>query len=501
MTGLKKSNCVHEEMSFDAEWWLPSDASNRFRGTLTGSVANGFRLSIEGAFFLSEKDLSEIPVILGESRKGKKYTLLKNYSSNGSRTINLIDPTSITRNDSTYLVSWLIAGEHCNSYDDTLFYSISFGISNLEEWHLAKSFDVEYHEENDDPIAGFSVTYKHPKPVIIISDEYINATIEYSYSHSGINLPQTSYSINQRATIIIRAVDSPLRLHDFEDKNDVTFSKYMRKIVSFIEFATQERVYEFDIHLCSKENPYGSLQSIIEPVAVYYKTNVSHELAKPVRTYDMLFNWKHIEQHPQKHFQAWVEKIDLIGMPIWLYLASLHENKYQEQIFMELTQGLEGFHRYRFPDPSEPTEEHQSKVESIIAGCPEEYQKWLAGKLKHSHEPNLQSRLKELFNEQVELFTWLANSKKNKNEVKELIVKIRNHQAHCLSASSDVVSLNLRFNINRYMQFVLATLFLKEINFSDEQIENIIKNNWTGQQIPRVLSKALSSNKTKETAT
>ena len=51
------------------------------------------------------------------------------------------------------------------------------------------------------------------------------------------------------------------------------------------------------------------------------------------------------------------------------------------------------------------------------------------------------------------------------------------------------------------MQFVLAALFLKEIDFSDEQIENIIKRNWAGQQMPRVLSKALSSNKTKETDT
>ena len=48
---LKRADCVYDEMMFDADFWLPSDTSNKLRGKLTGSVSDGFRLSLEGAFF------------------------------------------------------------------------------------------------------------------------------------------------------------------------------------------------------------------------------------------------------------------------------------------------------------------------------------------------------------------------------------------------------------------------------------------------------------------
>ena len=42
------------------------------------------------------------------------------------------------------------------------------------------------------------------------------------------------------------------------------------------------------------------------------------------------------------------------------------------------------------------------------------------------------------------------------------------------------------------MQYVLAALLLQEIQFSDDQIKNIIKSNWIGSQLPEQLSKALA---------
>ena len=506
MSGLKKANCVHDEMSIDAEWWLPDDTSNKFRGTLTGSVANGFTLNIEGAFFEdyevpplwraflennedTKEDNSEIDIILGESRKGEKYTLVNNLRLKVSRKLSFESDPQNQIIDSVYNVFFLLVGEHFNSYEEIKFESMSFGISNFEVWHLIKAFDVDYPEKDN---KSFSVTYKNPEPVIIYNDQYIKATIEYIYSHGESSPSETSYHINRRAKIILNAVNPPFRLHDFEEKVDVSFSSYIKKIVSFIEFATQKHIYAFDINVYSSENI---------PCAVYYKTAVSHELSKPVDFYDLLFNWKYIEQDPQKYFQAWIENIDKIGMPVWLYLGSFRGGLYEDQRFMELAQALEGFHRYRFPDTSEPTEEHQSMVKSIIDGCPKDSQEWLESKLMHSHEPTLRKRLKELCKEQNDLVSWMTTSTKTKNRVIGLIVELRNHQAHCKSIDESPVSSILRFHINRYMQFVLAALLLKETNFSDEQISSIIKGNWKGKQVPRALNKVLTLNKTKETDT
>ena len=99
---LKRADCVYDEMMFDADFWLPSDTSNKLRGKLTGSVSDGFRLSLEGAFFENyevpllwraflennedtKEDNSEIDIILGESRKGEKYTLVNNLRLKVSR--------------------------------------------------------------------------------------------------------------------------------------------------------------------------------------------------------------------------------------------------------------------------------------------------------------------------------------------------------------------------------------------------------------------------------
>ena len=494
---LKRADCIYEEIILEADWWLPNDNSSKFRGKLSGSVVDGFRLAIEGAFSLVEEGFSETEVILGESRTGKKYTLLKNYCLSTNRSINLKNPTSIKKVDTHYHVSWLLVGEHFNNYDDLMFHNISFGISNFEEWHLIKAFDEEYNG-NDNSIDGLSVTYNQPEPVKILSDDYVNATIEYSYSHSGINLSQTSYSIDIRAEITIRAVDQFLRLHDFDEKSDISFSKYMHKIVSFIEFATQRQAYSFDIKVCSKENPYEDLQNISEPIAVYYHDKVSPEVEKPIKNYEMLFTWRHIKDAPQKHFQAWVDNIDLIGMPIWLYLGSYRKFTYEDQKFMELAQGLEGFHRYRFPEASESSEDHQIKIKSILDNFPDVYYEWLNGKMMHSHEPTLRKRLKELCNEQDEIVSWLTNTKKTRNRVIGLIVDNRNQYAHCLSLDTGTVTINLRFNLNRFMQFVFAALLLNETKFTNEQILEIFKDNWICQQVPKVLNEALSLNDSKE---
>ncbi|QDU05922.1 hypothetical protein V6x_56660 [Gimesia chilikensis] len=493
---FKRADCVYDEMKLDADFWLPSDTSNKLRGKLTGSVSDGFRLSLEGAFFEdyevhplwrvfleNNEDNPEIDIILGESRKGEKYTLVNNLRLKVNRKLSFESDPQNQIIDSVYNVFFLLVGEHFNSYEEIMFESMSFGISNFEVWHLIKTFDVDYPEKDN---KSFCVTYKNPEPVIIYNDQFINAKIEYTYSHGESSPSETSYHINRRAKIILKAVNPPFRLHDFEEKVDVSFSSYISKIVSFIEFATQKHIYAFDINVYSTENI---------PCSVYYKTDVSHELAKPVDFYDMLFNWKYIEQDPQKYFQAWIENIDKIGMPVWLYLGSFREDLYEDQRFMELAQALEGFHRYKFPETSNITEYHENRLNVILGNCPKEYRKWLSGNLGHTHEPKLPSRLKQLFNEHNELFIWLADSKTNKNIAKELIVRIRNHQAHCKSIDDSPFSSILRFHLNRYMQYVLAALLLKETNFSDEQISRIIKSNWKGKQVPRALNNALATEK------
>lgn len=483
MSGFKKADSVYDQMILDAEWWIPSDPDYKLRGTLNGSVADGFILNLEGAFLQDHEDIQIIDVIIGQSRSGTKYTLLSNYYLGAKRRISHPKSPDIRNEiDSEYRANWTITGEHFYSYEDVRFESISFAISNFEHWHFTKAFQVDYPESNN---RSFRVQYQNPDPVIIFYDDKVKAIIEYSYSHTGVHPSGSTYQINQRASIRLTSVNSPLLLFDFEENGDASYLYYLHRITTFVKFATQKHVFAYDIN--SGSQPF--------PISIYFKSDVSQESAKPVKFYDIdkLIRWRDIEHDPQKYIQAWIENLDSIGMPAWLYLGSLSESIYPDQRFLELARALEGFHRYKYANLSETTEEHKNRLKSIIESCPKEYQKWLEGQLgNYSHEPKLPSRLKQLFKQQNEIVIWLAKSKPNMNRVKELIRIIRNHQAHCKSNDEQPVSIFLLIHINRYMQFVFAALLLQEIQFSDEQISNIIKSNWIGSQLPEQLSKALA---------
>ena len=164
---------------------------------------------------------------------------------------------------------------------------------------------------------------------------------------------------------------------------------------------------------------------------------------------------------------------------------------------MELAQALEGYHRYRFPEQSEKTSEHEGKLEQILEGCPEVHQKWLDAKLKYSHEPSLRHRLKDLFKGQKALVSWLAGSWKNSKELIGRIVDNRNQYSHCLGDGKTFTGLHRNRTI-RVMQAILAMLLLEEAEFSNEQIERIIKNNWGYSQLQKRLTDETESNNQKK---
>ncbi|MEQ8854178.1 hypothetical protein [Gimesia sp.] len=91
MSGFKNASSVHDQIILDAEWWIPSAPNHKFRGTLSGSVKNGFILNLQGAFLQEQEDIRIIDAIIGESRTGERYTLLNYFCLSAQR------KTSFTR--------------------------------------------------------------------------------------------------------------------------------------------------------------------------------------------------------------------------------------------------------------------------------------------------------------------------------------------------------------------------------------------------------------------
>ena len=360
-------------------------------------------------------------IILGESRSGQRFTLLQCFATQRSGSIDR------SQADGTYFAHWLLVGEHFGEYSDLLFDRVSFGISNLEEWHDAKPFDFQLdHKEG-----VTSVTYSKPNSVTILEDEQFIATLEFTYRPSAMCVAQTSATIEHAARINLRN-SSSLPLYNYSETSATSFFEYVQRIESFIEFAIGTKVFPYDLRAYSSKFPESSDSQYSRPIEIYRVLQVPSN-TEPIHFHKMLFTWKRIQDDPQKYFQAWASKLPLIGMPVWLYLGSFRELLYEDQRFMELAQALEGYHRYRFPEKSKKTSKHERKLEEILEGCPEVHQKWLTTKLAYSHEPSLRSRLKELFKVQKDIVTWFTGSwtalSEKKHETDIYLKRLSHHAA------------------------------------------------------------------------
>lgn len=473
MAGIKDSSCVHDEISIDAEWWLPESPAHRVRGEFSGSIASNFYLEVEGSLEGDFNHQVSNLIILGESHRGEKYTLLQCFCFNQSTFSN----TTTNGTNTKYFVHWLLKGYHFSKYEELLFDRISFGMSNFEEWHGVKPFQFE----SDNNENQTSVVYTKPQETIILSNEILSASIDYIYQPSRMSLAQKTATIEHSARIRINAVSKPLPLADFPANDSLSFFESMERIRAFIEFATQKTVWVYDIKAYPKKR--GSSDSTLhKPIEIQRIINIESN-PEPVLFLQMLFTWKHLEHDPKKYFQAWFDKIKPIGMPVWLYLGSFNKQIYLDQRFMELAQGLEGFHRYLFPSASAATEEHKQKIDSITTVCPAEHQRWLKQKSSYSHEPSLRKRLKELFSQHEDIISWLLGSKKNATILISTIVDARNQYAHCLDSCLTASPPNKRFDVTIKMQAVFGMLLLKESGFTDNQIQNIIQHNWRYSQL------------------
>lgn len=482
MAGIKRADCVFDSISIEGEWWLPDTPTIKVRGTVSGRIAGDLHLSTEGNLGDDFHKRESNMIILGESRTGERFTLLQCFATKR------ISGFDWSQADGTYFAHWLLVGEHFRKYADLLFDRISFGVSNLEEWHDAKPFDFQLdHKEG-----VTSVTYSKPNSVTILDDEQFIATLEFTYRPSSMCVAQKSATIEHAARINLKSKAAPMPLYEYDEDVLDSFLGHMQRIESFVQFAIGTSVFPYDIKAFSSKFPEPSDPQYSRPIEICRVLQVPSN-PEPIHFHKMLFTWKRIEDDPQKYFQAWASKLSEIGMPVWMYLGSFREQVYEDQRFMELAQALEGYHRYRFPEKPEKTSEHEGKLEQILEGCPGVHQEWLATKLAYSHEPSLRSRLKELVEVQKDIATWLAGSWKNAKDFIGQIVNNRNQHAHCLDDGKTFTGLHRNRTI-RVMQAMLAMLLLKEAGFSDEQVEKIIKNNWGYSQLQKCLTEEAESN-------
>ncbi|QDT85165.1 HEPN domain-containing protein [Gimesia chilikensis] len=499
MSRLIKEDSIFDEIKVEGEWWLPDTPDKSSRGTLIGKESEDFVLT-------TFEDLEQIDdpfsanqnyelIILGESKEGELYTLLLCFNFN--HPISRLWKTKTT--DYYYTVNRIVVGAHFHSYRDLSFDKIAFGISNLEEWHCASAFKEKWDSEKH----CVELTYNRPQTVTILDNENISARIEYCYQTITHEAALKSATIKHVARIVIQSKQSGIPLEDYDNSGKPYLFDYVSKIISFIKFGVQKEIYSYDLTVYIDEIRNQIDPKYDYPMRLYRMIRPNSDLT-PKHYSEMLFSWRNVASTPQEYFQKWLDITDDIKMPLSLYFSSFDLKSDKTIRFLQLVQGLEGYHRARYQEQSIPSEYHLSVVEKILEACPEDkveisegkkikLKKWLKSQLSHSHEPSLENRLQQLFNKRLELVKWLTEETENKpktmNKFAALIATKRNDFSHRFIKEKIELTNDRLVQTIILMRLVFVLLFLEELGFTNDQIKGIFLNHSETKHFRQLLSK------------
>jgi hypothetical protein len=155
-----------------------------------------------------------------------------------------------------------------------------------------------------------------------------------------------------------------------------------------------------------------------------------------------------------------------------------------------LTQGIETFHRRTSDEMVMPDTEFNDIVEALITACPEEKRKWLEARLKYSNELSLRTRLKQI----LEPFKSLFGSDKEQKALINKIVNTRNYLTHYdKSLENEACSRLQLWEVCMKMECLFQLHFLKEIGFSEQNINMIIENNYQFKQMLKKSNNGINS--------
>jgi hypothetical protein len=110
----------------------------------------------------------------------------------------------------------------------------------------------------------------------------------------------------------------------------------------------------------------------------------------------MLFTLAHARPRLEEIFRAWFDRQDLLQPVFARYFYLTHNAGMPTEVqFESYIRALETYHRRGTGATDVPPDEHEARIDAILASAPAEHREWLNKKLAFSNEPPLGRRLKD----------------------------------------------------------------------------------------------------------
>lgn len=445
---------------YRGQWFVPTNPKKKLYGTLIFDSKSKIQLELVGSLRdkIASTQLFEGDIILGETTNGKQITLYKcfeiNYSMNfpGTET-QIIDAL------------YIFEGAHFTKVKDLHFKSIKAELLHLNEWLGITGFKLT---QTDFKKFIYKLKYKLPNQIDFPIDKNVSGKINFTAKHPGFG-EIYEYKLNQNAQVIFEAKSAEL---DFESSLD-----YLHHFQDLITIGTYDVSYPKSIILTSDNYKTEIGDKVIDTqIKLYYNISISTSI-KPKSLWLFLFNYRDIKPYFKKIITKWYGNKENLD-PVRKILMESFYNKgiFSENRFLNIVQALETFHRRTRKNIVISETKHKKRIEEIKENIPNRYLDFINGRLIHSNEPTLHSRLEKLINEfNTKTFDKIVT---DKDKFIKQTKDSRNYYTHYdPSARKKALTGGELYYLTEKLKVVLVSAILKENGFSFNLIQKLLARN------------------------
>lgn len=448
---------LEDEIKLAGYFWLPSESNTKLPGTLFISLTGKIiKLEILGMFDEGENTEAseyEIPIICGNV-ESKNYITLEDsfYRSQGIPFPGIVSKSEIVSN---YVYFGVLAEKKA----DLVFDKFDFTLDQLPEWFGRISIQSTLVKEYGEPI---DIKYVPQKK------------LEYNLTDGDKLIIYFPYSISRPSRFDIQVSQKVLLSIVSEKKkslNDFIFLSF--KIINFFSFAVNETLNIKNVYVSSKDitNQINGKTYPIKIETIYASQSTSEE--KRLHRNEMLFDFDDIENTFESKIQNWLQNYQLIEPTMNLYFSVKQGNHtHLESQFLFLIQALETYHRRISNEKYIDDTKYALLKNGILDACPEEHKKWLESKLIYANEISLRKRIKKI----IEPFNDLIGTAKERKSLTGKVVDTRNYLTHYNEELYEKAIKDFELiKLNKSLEGLLELSLLKELQFTDVEINHIFK--------------------------
>ncbi|MBY4870741.1 hypothetical protein K6W76_30310 [Burkholderia anthina] len=284
-------------------------------------------------------------------------------------------------------VGAVFRGAHLPAKADVRFSELDLAISGLGDWLQIRGITSRLEfDAASNTLKSVNVSYI-PPPVIHVVVPGLRIGFEFRCT-APFGGQSTGAAITQQVRMTI-APDVPL---PFE-----ALLAQAGRLVNFLSFAADEVL---SIDAIEALSPTATIDLDVGtkslPLKVFFETS-TETTTVDLQRHTMLFAYPDVADQLAQMMTVWLERHEVLAPAFNLYFAVRSgRHSYLESAFLSIAQALETLHDRTTHATLESPEEFAKRVERILAGCPEEFQEWLAAELAYANKPTLRNRLKAM---------------------------------------------------------------------------------------------------------